>query len=130
MLTYYVVNVNLKVPDEDKWRTPLQAAAVKGHEKAVELLLNAGANVDVHCESGTALQLAAAGGYEKVAQMLLEAGADANSERETEFARWRTALQAAANNCHEGMLELLLKAKANPNVGLKFYMHYFTDVRI
>ena len=59
--------------------TALQVASVKGDVKTVELLINAGADVDaLGGECGTALQAAAAGGHEEVVEMLLEADADVN----------------------------------------------------
>lgn len=107
---------------EVEYSTALQAASMKGALKAVDLLLNAGANVNFNDKNGTALQLAAAGGHEEVMQLLLKANANVNTERDTVFGEWRTALQAAAVNGHEKIFELLLKANADPNIERKFHV--------
>ncbi len=72
----------------------LQAASVEGYEKVVQMLIDAGADVnaqggeygnalqaadDVNTQGGlysNALQAALARGHEKVVQMLIDAGAD------------------------------------------------------
>jgi hypothetical protein len=60
--------------------TALYTAALGGHEKLVQMLLDIGADVNAHeGEYGSALQAASRGGHEKVVQMLLDAGADVNA---------------------------------------------------
>jgi ankyrin repeat protein len=61
--------------------TALQAAAVKGKEAIVEMLLEKGAYVNAQGGLfGTALQAAAAEGDEEIVAMLLEKGADVNPQ--------------------------------------------------
>lgn len=63
------------------YRTALIAAAARGHQEIVEMLLNQ--YVDVNAESehyGTALVAAAARGHEKIVEMLLNQNADVNSK--------------------------------------------------
>jgi hypothetical protein len=55
----------------------LQAASVGGREKVVQMLMDAGAGVNVQGgEYGNALAAALAGGHDKIMQMLMNAGAD------------------------------------------------------
>lgn len=65
--------------DAAKTETPLRSAARMGHLQIVELLLQAGANVNFETPGGkdTPLLLALQNGREDVAKALLEAGADA-----------------------------------------------------
>ena len=64
----------------------MQAAAWGGNEKAVQLLLEAGAHPDYSREGqGTALQIAAFKGNELIAKHLLEANADVNLQCEGNF---------------------------------------------
>ncbi|NIR44211.1 MAG: tetratricopeptide repeat protein [Gemmatimonadetes bacterium] len=57
-------------------RTPLMAAAEKGHAEFVRLLIRAGAEVNARLESGyTALEGAESNGHTEVVKILLEAGA-------------------------------------------------------
>jgi ankyrin repeat protein len=52
-----------------------------GHEEVVRLLLDKGADVNVHGGAcGNALHAASEGGHEAVVKMLLEKGADVNAE--------------------------------------------------
>ncbi|KAI9773977.1 MAG: Ankyrin-2 [Geoglossum umbratile] len=59
---------------------PLHAAAIGGHEEAVRLLIDEGADIEEidHAASGTALFLAARFGHDSVVQVLLEKGAKRN----------------------------------------------------
>lgn len=83
--------------------TPLMAAANKGHDEIVQILIAAGANIEhTNTMSLTALRLAAIGGHEKVVQALLAAGAKADS----------AALEAAEKKGHLKVAEILRKAGA------------------
>ena len=63
---------------EKDGRTPLHAAAKRGHKKTVAVLLNEGAFVDSRDNEGnTPLHLAAAAGHEDTVRALLSDGADA-----------------------------------------------------
>jgi ankyrin repeat protein len=56
------------------------SASAEGHEKVVQMLLDAGADVNAQGgHYGNALQAASWGGHEEVVQMLLAAGADVNA---------------------------------------------------
>lgn len=93
--------------------TALQVASYKGHEKAVEMLLNWGANIDagIYPESN-ALQCAPLGGYERVVQVLLERGANINA-----FGGLHgTALQCASLRGHDKVVQLLLDKGTNANL--------------
>jgi len=79
-------------------RTPLHAAAERGHRKMVTFLLNKGAFVNARDDEGdTPLYLAAAAGHDSVVRILLSDGADAT----------------ARNNAGQTPLDL---AKAHPEV--------------
>ena len=57
--------------------TALICASRWGHDKCVEMLLNAGANIEAASMYGnTALSDAAWGGHEKCLELLIKAGAD------------------------------------------------------
>ena len=57
--------------------TALMCAAIDGHERVVELLLQRGAEIDQQDSDGvTALMIAALYGHERVIDMLLENGAE------------------------------------------------------
>ena len=91
----------------------LQLAAQEGHTAIVELLLQAGADVNAKysTDSGpTALQLAVEGGHLAVIERLLQAGAGANAE--PSLWNGRTALQAAAGGGHLAVVERLRQAGA------------------
>lgn len=61
--------------------TPLFVAVEGGHEKTIELLLKAKANVNVHNNSFvTPLHAAAACGQEKAVELLARADADVNAQ--------------------------------------------------
>ena len=58
-------------------RTPLHAAADRGHRRVVILLLNRGASANARDNEGdTALHLAAMGGHDSIVRVLLAEGAD------------------------------------------------------
>ena len=63
-----------------KYGNALQAASAKGYEQLVQMLLEAGVDVNAQRgEHGNALQAALSNGHEKVAQMLLDKGANVNA---------------------------------------------------
>ncbi len=63
----------------------MHRAALKGHEAVVELLLAAGASINVSCrdngEEVTAVQLACKYDLVEIAVMLIEAGAEVRASR-------------------------------------------------
>ena len=68
-------------------KRPLSAAAERGHERIVRMLLEAGADPNLpegrNCPRGFALWAAARHGRHAIAELLLEAGADPNAEVES-----------------------------------------------
>ena len=59
----------------------LPALSEGGHEKIVQILLDAGAEINAQEEDGSsALITASGGGHKKIVQMLLERGADVNAQ--------------------------------------------------
>ncbi|KAK4553334.1 hypothetical protein LTR86_009634 [Recurvomyces mirabilis] len=92
----------------------LRAAAVGGHERIVERLLAAGADVNAQGGGyrGTALQAASFGGHTMIVKRLLAVGADVNTiVAETEG----TALVAASRYGHEDIVQILLQHGADVN---------------
>ncbi len=94
--------------------TPLHLAAFFGQVKAVELLLNRGADCDPASANGLAvhpINAAAAGAHEVVVHLLLDHGADADAAMAGGF----RPLHAAAHNDRPAMVRLLLDRGADPN---------------
>ncbi len=87
------------------WSFPLGVAAWNGHTDIVELLINEGANVNMHAGTGdTALHSAARNGNVEIVILLLDAGADVNDVNNPEW----TPLHNAAQNGHKVVAELLI----------------------
>ena len=87
--------------------TALMAAAFGGHVDAAQVLLGAGANVNVQDTNGrTPLMAAALGGNAALARALLDRKADLNAED----SGGSTALIYAAANGHLEFIDLLVKA--------------------
>jgi ankyrin repeat protein len=80
---------------DDNGETPLHSCAAQADVRAVKLLLEAGAVVDIQDDEGTtALGEAALGGINDTLAMLLQAGADPNSAN---FVDGRTPLIGAGS---------------------------------
>lgn len=93
--------------------SPLQAAALGGHEMIINLLLAHGADVNAQGGSpGNALEAAASSGSVKLVLLLLDHGAHVNQRGILEG----TALYAAVSRGCEKSVLLLLERGANPNV--------------
>jgi ankyrin repeat protein len=90
--------------------TALRWAAREGHEAAVQLLLEKGADINAQNKGWTVLHVAASEGHEAVVQLLLEKGADINAQNQG----W-TALHVAASKGHEAVVQLLLEKGADIN---------------
>ena len=87
-------------------RTPLMIKSKKGHEAAVRLLLQHGADVAQAKSNGmTALMFASAKGHEALVRLLLQHGADVAQATN----RGMTALRLAVNRGHRAV-ELLLRS--------------------
>jgi ankyrin repeat protein len=92
--------------------TALLFAAQQGSAAAVQLLLDAQANMDaVDCRDLTALHLAAFEGHTAVVQMLLDVQASVNAAD----TRGYTALHLAAREGRTAIVQLLLKVQAAVN---------------
>ena len=65
-------------PDPETLVRPLYIAAQRGHEDAVEYLLERGAPANASTDSGTALAIASRGNHTEIVTALLAAGADPN----------------------------------------------------
>lgn len=91
--------------------TPLHYAAFYGHLGTVQLLVNAGANVNAQAEDMvTPLLLAASGGHNEVVRFLLEKGADISH---MDIVGNTALMYAAAGNHPHTCNELLAK---NPDM--------------
>ena len=94
-------------------RTPLQFAVEGGDLQMMEVLLEAGADVNApppekKYGGATALQLATIKGHLGIAKRLLDLGADPNARRGLEEGG-RTALEGAAEHGRIDMIELLMQ---------------------
>ncbi|MEM4367103.1 MAG: ankyrin repeat domain-containing protein [Candidatus Anstonellales archaeon] len=103
-----VVNVNYK----SDGITMLMIASWSGHEKIVEMLIKAGADVNATSYLGfTALMYAAENGHEKIVEMLIKAGA--NLDLQDNDGRWTPLMWAVARK-HKEVVKTLIKAGADP----------------
>ena len=98
------------------WRiTPLVKASITGNLEIMELLIEAGADVNGKDEWGhTPLMAAVAFDHIKAARLLLESGADIDATKPDKT----TALMIAAREGNLVITELLLLKGADPNIGL------------
>lgn len=93
--------------------TALHLAASFGSLDALEVLVDAGANLESQVNGARPLHLAAFKNENSIVKRLLEAGADANAEQED----GSTALLEASAAGHALIVDSLLKANADPNRG-------------
>ena len=100
-------NINDKEIRDTIDQTPLIVAAQGGCKEIVEILLQAGANIEHRNDQGeTALISAAQEGHKEIVQILLEVGANVNQEN----ADGETALELAIKLRHKkDLVDLLLK---------------------
>lgn len=95
----------------DSWgRTPLHAAAVSSNSKCLQVLINAGADINKQCgprgDSKTALHLCAELGYQSNVETLLSAQASFAIRDVNDL----TALDLARRNGHENCVKSLQAA--------------------
>jgi hypothetical protein len=108
----------LKFSSKDQFKIDgdiaLREKSSRGYEKMVQMLIDAGADVNAQRPGwySTALQAAAAGGYKKVVQMLIHAGADLNAQG----GWYENPLQVASKLGHGEVVQMLLDAGADVNV--------------
>ncbi|KAI6914759.1 hypothetical protein KC318_g468 [Hortaea werneckii] len=94
---------------QEDYDEALYVASQQGHEKAVQMLLAAGAYVNAQGgQYGDALQATSYGGNKKVVQMLLGAGADVNAQG----GQYGNALQAASVRGNKKVVQIMLAAGA------------------
>ncbi|KAK1655866.1 hypothetical protein BDP81DRAFT_11398 [Colletotrichum phormii] len=97
---------------DNKGQTPLIWGSLEGRQKAVQMLLGKGANVNAQGgEYGNALQAALSRGYDNIAQMLLSKDADVNAQG----GKYGNALQAASSEGHDNIVQMLLSKDADVN---------------
>lgn len=88
--------------------SPLVAAASRNHKQVVTMLLEHGVKVDRITSQGTALTRAASEGHEEIVRLLLDHGADANTDN-----AYLGPLQAAIEAGHTNIARLLLENGAD-----------------
>ncbi len=94
--------------------TPLYMAARNGSAPMIDLLLRAGAGVDIANDNGTTpLMMAAAAGNPDAVRLLLDHGANPNAR---EFAHGQTALMFAAAEGRAEAIQVLLARHADPEL--------------
>ena len=101
--------------EADDGLTALRFATQQNHSSTVELLLQAGADIDGTERSGNPLTIASQLGFDAVAEVLLDAGADANAYTPAPIDG--VPLLMATSKGHVGIVRRLLDAGAN--VGLE-----------
>ncbi|OTA08248.1 hypothetical protein A9Z42_0091960 [Trichoderma parareesei] len=123
VLTLIEMGHDVNGPDPNG-RTPLLQAVKSGCTPMVQLLLRAGAEVDVGDEllGHTPLTCASNAGSESTVKLLLEHGADVDYDPRGEG--W-SALSCAFMRTHFGIAKLLLEEGANPNVLVGFTLPQF-----
>jgi len=104
---------------DTKGATPLMHASRRGNDAVVRILLDKGADLEMHDkEQGwTALMFAVRFGKSRVARMLLQAGASTKSLSKDEF----SALIIAARYGQEECVKLLIEANADLNHQCKIH---------
>ena len=101
------------VDERDNGETPLIVAAHTRYEDIVQVLLDAGSNVNAeNPHGGTALMAAASKGNPDIVQSLLAAGADVNRKDHQGY----TALIWVAMIGHVSVAQILLAKGADPHV--------------
>ncbi|KAK6954701.1 hypothetical protein Daesc_004669 [Daldinia eschscholtzii] len=93
----------------------LTAASYDGTMNIIQMLLDAGANVNA--PEGWALQTAATEGHYDVVVELIKRGADVNAFTDSEFFEPGTAIQGACEAGRADIVTLLLEHNADPNLG-------------
>ncbi|KAJ6537649.1 ankyrin repeat-containing domain protein [Mycena capillaripes] len=93
----------------------LRAAVSSCNEKMVLLLIEHGADVNLHGENGTALQVASFWGYEGMVRLLIAHGANVDAQVDARPGYCGNALHTALSNGHEGVVSLLIENGANVN---------------
>jgi len=109
-------------------RTALQAAVETGNPELIQLILDAGADINAPAAptmGATALQIAAINGHLGIAKYLVERGADIDADAGEEHGR--TALEGAAENGRIDMIHFLLHEGARTTG--KYRLQYLRAIR-
>ncbi|KAH0365372.1 purine and uridine phosphorylase, partial [Aureobasidium melanogenum] len=119
ILEHFLSVEDADVEEEDEHgKTALSWASAEGHSNIVQILLDAGADVNAqgdHCDplqAANPLQAAIRGGHDKIVQMLLDRGACVNGEGGYYYPN---ALQAASSEGHDNIVQMLLDRGADVN---------------
>ncbi|KAJ4863764.1 ankyrin repeats (3 copies) domain-containing protein [Trichoderma breve] len=98
----------------DEWKnwTSLDLASKFGLDQIVQMMLEAGADVDTQGSFGTPLQIAAYRGHGEIVQMLLDNGASMSLHAY----RTNTALCGASDQGHVEIVKMLLDSGADVNM--------------
>jgi ankyrin repeat protein len=99
------IEVDKTTPDK---ATPLFMVVFKGYAEIADLLINAGANVNITYEGKTPLHLAIQKGYAAMVDLLIKARADVNI-----MYKGKTPLHLAIQKGNVAMVDLLIKAGAD-----------------
>ena len=107
-----LLNAGARVNARDfSGRTPLYAAARRGHIEMVKAFIKAGAKPNVRSWESTPLLEAVVKGHATVVKVLLNAGANPNARVNKGW----TLIHKAARKGYAGAVRTLLEAGANPN---------------
>ena len=97
--------MNASDPIFENRNTALARAVKNGHDKCVELLLKAEANVETDFDCEPVLMLAARKGHARCVDLLIKGGADVNL-----VFRWFSPFTEAAKYGNDGCLDVLIEA--------------------
>lgn len=105
-------NAKVNVNKRDKNKTPLTAACLKGFSEIVQLLVVAGADIDLQDASHTPLTAACENGHLKVVAILTKEGADVNLCDGNQ-----TPLTAACYRGNFSIVQMLIQMKVQADKG-------------
>ncbi|KAL6808340.1 pfs domain-containing protein [Trichoderma sp. SZMC 28015] len=101
-----------------QYRTALNAAVHKGHDKIVQMLIEKNAVIGMPMDDyGDTLQAASGYGHDKIVRILLDNGADVNARR----GKYDTALLTASYHGHDKVVQILLDNNADVNAKGGYY---------
>lgn len=90
----------------EEYKTPITAACKNGHVGVAELLINAGADVNVKKQNyGTPITLACKEGHSNIVELLLKEDAKINIED----GDGKTPIAIAFEHCHSDIVDMLIK---------------------